>query len=75
MVWKGLKVLLYYTDLGSEEAVTLLLHIVVDDPRDFFLPDLEAVDIDVVLNVLKRSAKTAHFLRQCHQLGLQFTRL
>ena len=33
----------------SEEAVTLLLHAVVDDTRHLFLPDLQAVYADVVL--------------------------
>ena len=42
--------------LDSEEAVALLLDVIVDDPRQLFLPDLQAVDADVVLDILKRAS-------------------
>lgn len=34
-----------------EERVALLLDVKVDDARELLLPDLEAVNVDVVLNV------------------------
>ena len=39
--------------LCPEKAVTLLLNVVIDDSRHLLLPDLESVDVDVVLNVFK----------------------
>ena len=32
-----------------------MLHVVIDDSRQLLLPDLEAVDVDVVLDVLERA--------------------
>lgn len=62
-------------DLGSEETVTLLLYIVVDDTRHFLLPDLQAVDAHVILNVLKRAVKPIHGGSHFLQLWHQFTGL
>lgn len=60
-------------NLGSEEAVALLLHVVVDDPGNLLLPDLQAVDADVVLDVLERAIEAvhggSHFLQFGHQLA------
>lgn len=63
------------TDLCSEEAVTLLLHVVVDDSGNFLLPNLQAVDIDIVLNVLKGPPEPVHSLSQTLQAGHQLTHL
>lgn len=52
------------TDLCPEEAVTLLLHVVVDDSGNFLLPNLQAVDIDIVLDVLKGPPEPVHSLSQ-----------
>ena len=40
-------------NLGAEKAVALLFHVVVDDSRHLFLPDLQSIDVNVVLDVLK----------------------
>lgn len=60
-------------DLGPEEAVALLLHVIVDDAGNFFLPDLQAVDADVVLNVLEGAIEAVHggghFLQLGHELA------
>lgn len=63
------------TDLCSEEAVALLLHIVVDNSGHFLLPNLQAVDIDIVLNVLKGPPEPIHSLSQTLQPGHQLTHL
>ena len=42
---------------------------------DLFLPNLEPIDIDIVLNVLKGPAEAAHLSREDAQLGLQLTHL
>ena len=62
-----------YTNLVAEETVALLLHVVVDDTRHLLLPDLEAVDRDVVLDVLKGPPETVHLRADLHQLGHQLT--
>ena len=40
-----------------------------------FLPDLEAIDVDVVLDVLKGPSEAIHPLGQCFQLGFQLSGL
>jgi hypothetical protein len=46
-------------NLSSHETVALLLHIEDVDPHYFFLPNLQPVDVQVVLNVLKFFSATA----------------
>ena len=36
-----------------------------------FLPYLKAVDVDVVLDVLKRASETVHTFSKCNQLWLK----
>lgn len=67
-------------NLGPEEAVALLLHVVVDDAGNLLLPDLQAVDADVVLDILERAIEAvhggSHFLQLGHQLaGLEKKKL
>lgn len=57
------------TDLCPEETVTLLLYIVVDNSGHFLLPNLQAVDVDVILDVLKRATETIHPLAQGMEAG------
>ena len=47
----GLKRRLPIENFLFQKPIALLFHIVVDDARKFFLPNTEAVDVDVVLNV------------------------
>ena len=63
------------SDLGPEEAVAFLLYVVVDDAGHFLLPDLKAVNADVVLDVLKRPVEAVHGSRHVLQLGHQLARL
>lgn len=60
-------------NLGPEEAVALLLHVVVDDAGNLLLPDLQAIDADVVLDVLEGAIEAVHggghFLQLGHQLA------
>ena len=42
------------------------------DHTHLFLPYLKAVDVDVVLNVLKRAPKAVHAFSKCNQLWLKF---
>lgn len=65
----------YETDLGPEETVALLFHVVVDDAGHFLLPDLKAVYAHIVLDVLKRPVETIHGGGHVLQLGHQFTGL
>ena len=62
-------------NLSAEKAVALLLHVVVDNAWYFFLPDLQSVDVDVVLDVLKRPSEAIHHCRQLLKLRNQLTRL
>ena len=43
-----------------QETRRLLLHRVVHNPRDLLLPETQAGDVDVVLDVLKRTSKAFH---------------
>ena len=43
-----------------QETCRLLLHSVVHNPRDLLLPQTQAGDVDVVLDVLKRAAEAFH---------------
>ena len=52
--------------------VGLLLDVEVDDARELLLPDLEAGDADVVLDVLEGAAEAGHGAAQLDQLGRQF---
>lgn len=65
----------YETDLGPEETVALLFHVVVDDAGHFLLPDLKAVYAHIVLDVLERPVETIHGGGHLLQLGHQFTGL
>ena len=38
---------------------------------DLFLPDLQSVDVDIILNVLKGASETTHLLRQFQKFRLQ----
>lgn len=60
-------------DLGPEETVAFLFHIVVDDAGHFLLPDLKTINADVVLDVLKRPVKPIHSGGHLLQPGHQFT--
>lgn len=46
--------------LGPEETVTLLFHVVINDPSDFLLPDLQTVDVDVILDVFEGTDEAVH---------------
>lgn len=48
------------SDLGPEEVVALLFHIVVDNAGHFLLPDFKSVNTDVVLDVLKGPVEPIH---------------
>ena len=63
------------TNLGAEKAVALLFHIVVDDSWHLFLPDLQSIDVDIVLDVLKWPPEAVHHRCELFQLRHQFTRL
>jgi len=43
----------------------------VTGPTHLFLPYLQAVDVDVILNVLKRASESIHTLRECLKLGFK----
>lgn len=62
-------------DLSPEETVAFLLHIVVDDARNFLLPDFKAINADVVLDVLKGPVEAIHGGRHVLQLRHQFAGL
>ena len=47
----------------------------VTGPTHLFLPYLKAVEVDVILNVLKRALESIHTLRECLQLGFKLTGL
>jgi len=47
----------------------------VTSPTHLFLPYLKAVDVDVILNVLKQASESIHMLRECLQLGFKLTGL
>ena len=67
--------LLPNTHLGPEEAIALLFHVVVDNPGELLLPDLQPVYVDIVLDVLERPPESIHDGSQAFQLGHQLTRL
>ena len=48
------------TNLFSKKAVALLFHIVINDPRNFLLPDFQAINVDIILDVLKGAAEPIH---------------
>ena len=48
----------------TNKPVALLLDVVVDDARQLLLPDLEPVDVHVVLDILKRAPEAVHLLAQ-----------
>ena len=58
-------------DLLLDERVALLLDVVVDDARELLLPDLEAVDVHIVLDVLERSSKAVDLLGQLVEASVE----
>lgn len=48
------------SDLGPEEAVALLFYVVVNDTRHFLLPDLKAINADIVLDIFKGPVESIH---------------
>ena len=47
----------------------------VTGPTHLFLPYLKAVDVDVILNVLKRASESIHTFRECLEFGLELNGL
>src|SRR6218665_1511721 len=64
-----------WSDLVPKEGVALLLNVVVDDSQHFALPYFKTVDVDIVLDVLKRPSETVHYRSKSLKLWHQFTRL
>ena len=64
-----------FTNLCSQKAFTFLFDIVIDDPGHFLLPNLQTVNIDIVLDVLKRPSEAVHSLSQTLQARHQLTHL
>lgn len=48
------------TNLFSQKAVAFLFHVVINNPRNFLLPDFQAINVDVILDVLKGAAEPIH---------------
>lgn len=48
------------TNLFSKKAVALLFHVVVNDPGNFLLPDFQAINVDIILDVLKGATEPIH---------------
>ena len=48
------------TNLFSKKAVTLLFHIVINDSGNFLLPDFQAINVDIILDVLKGAPEPIH---------------
>lgn len=46
--------------LCPKEAIALLFHVVVDDTGHLLLPDLQPVDVHIVLDILKRASEPLH---------------
>ena len=59
--------------LCSEETIALLLHIVIDNSGEFFLPNFQPIYIHIVLNILERSPVSVNRRLQLSQFGHQFT--
>ena len=57
------------SDLDTEETVTLLLHVIVDDAGHLLLPDFQARNVDVILDVLKRPPEPVHGGAQYRKFG------
>ena len=58
-----------------EETVRFLFDVVVDNSRHFFLPNLQSIHADIILNVFEWTTKTIHLIAQCIQSTDQFTGL
>ena len=48
------------TNLFSQKAVALLFHVVINDPGNFLLPDFQAINVDIILDVFKGAAEPIH---------------
>lgn len=48
------------TNLFSKKAVALLFHVVINDPGNFLLPDFQAINVDIILDVFKGAAEPIH---------------